>query len=238
MNKTFLKFLLFSLSLIALILFFIILYKITISSTSDVNNLLVPLGVLISAGLASVSVMNSIANANEIELKKNKKEHDKNITYFTLSLANTFRQVREIREILRSFLDKDNYVIEDFKIFEKNILKLKKEFEIKQDKSVISDIDFKILEKYHILTNIFEYDFILKVQENIEKNIECSILSEEFKNFVNTIQTVLSKINEVIILMSERYLEEIPSIKIMFNESYSYYEGLTTKKLNNSDKET
>jgi len=238
MNKTFLKFLLFLLSLIALILFCVILYKITISPTADVNKLLVPIGVLISAGLASVSVMNSIANTNEIEQKKNEKEHKQNITYFTLSIANTFRHMRDIREILRSFLNVNKTTIIDFRIFKKHILSTQKEIEIKQDKAVMSDIDFEILEEYYILINMLEDKLILKILENIENNNELSIPSDEYSYLVDTIHTSLSNINTIIRLTSSKYLKEVPSINIMFNQSYTYYKELTTKELEGSTKVT
>lgn len=59
---------------LALVLFLFIIYSITISSSSEIRSLLMPLGVLISAMLASVSLMKSIENTNKIEKEKIKRE--------------------------------------------------------------------------------------------------------------------------------------------------------------------
>jgi len=226
MKKIFLKLMLWLLSLIAFILFFIIVYKMKVSCSSDFNKLLVPLGVLISAGLASVSVMTSILNTNEIEQKKNKKDYNRNITYFTLSIANTFRQMRDIREILKSFLSVNNLTTTDFKIFENHILRIQKEIEITQDKGVMSDIDFEILEKYYTLINMLEDKLILRILEKIKNKNELLIPSDEYKYLVDNIQDLLSNINVIIRLMTTKYVEEVPSVNIMFSESYTYYKKL------------
>lgn len=64
--------------LLAIALFCTICYIITLSSFAERKTLLVPFGVLISAMLASVSVMKSIQNSKDIEERKRNDDIEKN----------------------------------------------------------------------------------------------------------------------------------------------------------------
>lgn len=70
----------------ATLIFLTIIYLIVTSNRDEAKSLLVPLGVLISAGLASVSVMKSI-NENKKIAKENKSfEDDRYNNLFTLRM--------------------------------------------------------------------------------------------------------------------------------------------------------
>jgi hypothetical protein len=89
--KSFMLNLMFSiLWIFAIVLFFNIIYLITTSSNKGALQLLVPLGVLISAGLASVSLMKSIHNTNCIkeEGKKDKKDNATKYLYTIIENIN------------------------------------------------------------------------------------------------------------------------------------------------------
>lgn len=103
---------LYSLAVFGLIIFAVIIYNMYISfAAKDFNSatgLLVPLGVLISAALASTSVMKSIHNTNIIEKAKEKEKIINADKYFTSILMNMryyfspFSSIGALKKILKN----------------------------------------------------------------------------------------------------------------------------------------
>ncbi len=166
---------------LALGLFIFILYTIAISSWNEIKSLLVPLGVLISAMLASVSVMKSIDNTNKIEVEKIKRElydRRKKVIFIIFNLWTKLQLVEDKKNTSKpyflelKFIDecmdtiKDSYFIfdnQDYVIIKPifdNILELiNYSFILNDMKNNISNKNFDqdIKEIYRIQTELLAY---------------------------------------------------------------------------------
>ncbi|MGB3752172.1 MAG: hypothetical protein WA945_11455 [Arcobacteraceae bacterium] len=146
-----------ALVLFSIILFLILLPYLDISSyetlnsivqkmdTSDLTTSLVPLGVLISAALASTSVMKSIHNTNDIEKRKDKEK------------------VENTDKYLESILLDLNFVFIELDLLQKDIDTVKNhDFEImteenidEEQKSIINE--YNSIEKHQLLDEKFKH---------------------------------------------------------------------------------
>lgn len=161
---------------------FIFVFAFLIGSlfTFNIDNivkLLVPFGVLLSAGLASVSVMKSIVNTNRIEEEKKKidKENVKNklSAYLRLHFSyinmyqKDFKDSIASRELLKNFVNKQTQYLQ-LLINDKDILSLEKTEIIK----IITDIESNIEIIELMIKNPEEEIDTLQVQNLIKESCQ------------------------------------------------------------------
>lgn len=84
------------------ILSYIIFESFISNDKETIIKLLVPVGVLLSAGLASTSVMKSIHNTNRIEEEKRKKEHKRNLNKIEVYINKLLWNIYTYTELMKT----------------------------------------------------------------------------------------------------------------------------------------
>ena len=186
--------------ILAILLFCNIIYLITTSSNNEAVKLLVPLGVLISAALASISLMKSIHNTNILKLKEDKDKIKnankylssiiKNIQYELSIFDKYFTDTQglhkySINELKDKSQDKE---VQDFiinfqqseynKLFIRNlnttISSLKNLNKMLEDKDIVYYTDKDLFDTIKVIQLL-----IGNIQDTINRNIEMDV------NYIN-----------------------------------------------------
>lgn len=200
----------------------LILFEIfTSQDKKTIYTLIVPLGVLTSALLAANSVMKSIKNTKDIEDNKIIQSSKKDIAFFTINLTQIYRNliilIDELDEnktpkVTPSWGVKLNHNSEQ--IIEVSN-KIKNSINaIVIDKEILHTIDYEIMESFYKLCGDINKE-LLKIEKHI-KNIESKMSAPNTKRIIK----YRKEIEKIETLLVNKYGDDIPAIKLIFNEVY------------------
>lgn len=215
--------------IITVILFSVIIYKITISSSIEVKQLLVPLGVLVSAGLASISVVKSIHNTNKIEENKNIKRIDNTNKYLKILISNfskeldIFNYILDTKAIFNSYNKSD---IANNILSEETFDNLKDFYHSEDNKLLIGQIQSLIMFLKNITYKLEDKDIIYYAQYNEDK------MYEVLRNtliVIEVLESILNNVNKNKNIDIQKYMLKIAGLGQYINVLQKIVNNFYTK---------
>jgi hypothetical protein len=173
---------------ILIVVFFTILFQFFIGNSEEIIGLISALGILISALLASYSVMLNIENTNNNEEKKKESEKKSNIIYL-------FQNLNDILSVLNRYKDTD---IGTFRINTHNtlLLILEKKLDKIDDKEIIKNLTDDE-SNYLLFVRLRLYESI-----GILHNCTQSIIVDNPQKFNENTKFIIEKLNLLIPLLA------------------------------------
>lgn len=195
-------------------------------SFNDTDNtgktLLSAVGISLSAFIASASVMKSIANTNNIEQNKLHSEKVKSITFLTIHLAQTYNKLKVLDDFLESeFNSRDNS--NHFYIDRELIVECRRFFisneQVIRDKEVLYNLEWDIINKLYSFNDNLQKKVVYFISNNsIHK--KAYRIHHNFDGAKRGIKNIYKDFEELEKNLIEKYSKEIPTLEIIFNETY------------------
>lgn len=185
--------------------------------------LMVPMGVLLSAALASVSVMRNIDNTNRIEDNKKIQERNKNITFLVIQLANLFIKLNVLKRELENKIQENNkeklYTL-DYEILEETRDFFKEFNNLSKNKEILFNVEYNIGHKLFLLNKKLQYDiaFFISIKATEKDN---TMLYSNIQKANQNIYEIKQDFSELESKLINQYGDEIPALKIIFAETYN-----------------
>lgn len=178
--------------------------------------LLIPLGVLISAALASISVLKSIENTNRIEKEKKLSERNKQVTYFAVSMANTYKIICDIED--KHELSKKHRYHRYFSEVVKLSDKLKNLQAIMQDKDILFYIKHSIIQSYYTFNTKHTTILCAKIADaDIAQYDSIPMNGYVITKAINTLKKEFTAIEK---MLYQEYGEDVKELEIILNQVY------------------
>lgn len=167
---------------------------------NDFYKLLAPIGIMLSALLASLSVLKSISNTNRIEQNKKVEEE------------------KGIKNRLEFYFNQMKFILYHYKLIEdgiKNIENIKSEKSIDEENKLFKDIFDKLdilqskIYSDSSIISIIDSDILAKVETNIrvlkELNLKETLNNSKEKNLSSQKDEIFNTLNNFIILIQKNH---------------------------------
>jgi len=215
----------YTLWLIATILFFYIIYNLSVVPLSLNTPLLVPLGVLISAMLASISVMKSIKNSIEIEKSKRDENKINSKKYLNYIVSNIKHEIDAFKILYESSIESN---LRKLKLSDEEPIQTVKLTMIiinPQIKFFIKESEHTLLSLTKLLEKIVDKDIIyyLNISENELFKIEktTNVLTLQIKNCIRDYEQLVNTQDRFDIEGINHFVNTLNVLNIVLEKSQS-----------------